>query len=84
MDFNRYDDPIQASINDLNAYFDERLLKRAVNEKTKKSKISMAAGCSILEGFQDGNVDDIFIPATHGEQPKGASKEIISKVWKIS
>ena len=30
-------------------YFDESLLKRAVNELTTRSKISMAAGCSVLE-----------------------------------
>ena len=31
-EFNRYDDPIQASIADLIAYFDGKLLKIAVNE----------------------------------------------------
>ena len=44
-DFNRDDDPIQASIADLPGYFDDFFLNRAVNERTTRSKISMAAGC---------------------------------------
>ena len=51
MDYN----PIQDSIADLTAYFDENLLKIAVNERSTRSKISMAEGFSILEGFQDEN-----------------------------
>ena len=44
----------------------------------------MAADCSILEGYQDENEYDIFISASHAERPKGLSKKMIAKVWKIS
>ena len=80
-DFNRDYDPIQSSIADLTAYFDEIFLKRAVIEKTTSPKISMDAGCLILEGSQDENEYDIFISATHAEHPKGISREILAKVW---
>ena len=79
-DFNRNDDPTKASISDLIAYFNENLPKRAVHEKITKSKISMAVGWSILEGFQDENEDDIFISVTHYERPKGLLKEILTNV----
>ena len=49
-DFNRDYDPIQSSIADLTAYFDEKFRKRSVNKLTTRSKISMSAGCLILEG----------------------------------
>ena len=50
---NRYYYPIQSSIVDITGYFDENLLKIAVNEQTTRPKISMAAGCLILEGYRD-------------------------------
>ena len=42
-DFNRDDKPIQSSISNLTRYFDKKVLKIAVNEQNKRSKISMAA-----------------------------------------
>ena len=57
---------------------------REVNEWTTSSKISIAAGCLILEGYQDKNEYDIFISATHTERPKTVSKEILAKVCQIS
>ena len=44
-DFNRDYDPIQDSISGLTACFDEKFLKREFNQRNKRSKISMAAGC---------------------------------------
>ena len=41
------------------------MVKTAVNEQTTKFKISMDAGCLILEGFHEENEDDIFISVTH-------------------
>ena len=43
----------------------------------------MAAGCLILEGYQDENKYDIFIFATHNERLKCLSKEMLAKVWQI-
>ena len=43
----------------------------------------MAAGFSILEGFQDENEYDIFISTTHAEQPKVVSEKILAKFCKI-
>ena len=55
-----------------------------MNERTTRSKISMAAGCLILEGSQDENEDNIFISVTNAERKKGISKEMLAKVWHIS
>ena len=55
-----------------------------MNEWTTSSKISIAAGCLILEGYQDKNEYDIFISTTHPEWPKGVSKGMLAKTWQIS
>ena len=72
------------SIAYLTVYLDENILKRAVNEWTTRSKISMAGGCLILERSQEENEDYIFISATHCEQRVGILKEILAKVCHIS
>ena len=43
----------------------------------------MAAGCLILEGYQDENEDEIFIYTTHTERLKCVSKEMLAKVCQI-
>ena len=82
--FNKYNDPIQASIAYLTAYFYEKFLKREFNEQSTRSKISMSDRCLILTGPQYENEDDILISATHAERPKGISREILAKVLQVS
>ena len=50
-DFLRDDDYMQAAVADLTGCFDEELLRRAMTERTAKSKIAMKYGNTTLEGF---------------------------------
>ena len=55
MEFIRDDDYMQASIDDLTAWFNEELLCKAVTERAEKSKISMEAGSILFDGFNDSD-----------------------------
>ena len=84
-DFVRDEDYMQAAVADLTGCFDEELLRRAVTERTAKSKIAMESGNITLEGFKDNEDDSIFeLAAAHAETPKGVTAEHLSKVWRIS
>ena len=76
---------MQAAVADLTGCFDEELIRRAVTERTAKSKIAMKSGNITLEGFKDNEDDSIFeLAAAHAETPKGVTAEHLSKVWRIS
>ena len=66
---------------DLTGCLDEELLRRAVTERTAKSKIAMESGNITLEGFDDDEDDSIFeLSAAHADTPKGVTAEHLSQV----
>ena len=70
---------------DLTGCFDKELLRRAVTERTAKSKIAMVSGNITFEGFKDNENDSIFeLAAAHAETPNGVTAKYLSKVWRIS
>ena len=84
-DFVRDDYYMQAAVVDLTGFLDEELLRRAVTERTAKSKIAMESGNIALKGFDDDEDDSIFeLSAAHVDTPKGVTAEHLSKVWRIS
>ena len=81
----RDDDYMQVAVADLDGCLDEELLRRAVTERTAKSKIAMESGNITLEGFDDDEDDSIFeLSAAHADTPKGVTAEHLRKVWRIS
>ena len=75
---------MQAAVADLTGCFDEELLRRAMTERTEKSKIAMKSGNTTLEGFDDDEDDSIFeLSAAHADTPKVVTAENLSKVWRI-
>ena len=83
--FVRDDDYKQAAVVDLTECLDEEFFRRAVTERTAKSKIGMESGNITLEGFNNDEDDSIFeLSAAHADTPKGVTAEHLKKVWIIS
>ena len=65
---------MQAVVEDLNGWLHEELLRRAVTERTAKSKIAMESGNITLEGFNNDDDDSIFeLSEAHLETPEGVT-----------
>ena len=80
------DDPIRANICDLSALFDESYLQQLLEDRVAESKIGMAIGSMNAANPQDDMDCELFdsaVSAAHAERPKGVSKELLMKVWRI-
>ena len=76
--------PTRASVAEIEGILDPSILDHALSESLANSNISMCAGSTVILL----NGDNLFIEqpkslATHAENPRGVTKEMLSKVWRI-
>ena len=83
------DDPIRAQVADLSGVLDPVTFAEAIRKKQLCGHAAMAAGCAGHPNHPEDVSDELFLPlseacATHAEIPKGVTKEMLAKVWRIS
>lgn len=81
-------DRCEAEVMDITAMLDPDVLDKFLGERLAYSNVAAAAGCGSGPIPPDTS-DDLFITlaeasATHAEIPKGVTKEMLAKVWRIS
>eukprot|EP00956_Cyclotella_meneghiniana_P034439 scaffold104886_cov86-Cyclotella_meneghiniana.AAC.1 len=78
-----------ADVVDITSMLDEEFLNKMLSERHAYASIAGAAGCNPISIPSDEPSDELFLnladaSAAHAEIPKGVTKEMLSKVWRIS
>ena len=79
------DDPIRASVAEVEGILDPDILGHALNESLAMSNFWICAGSTVVSLGEDDLFTDLpDVLAAHAENPRGVNKELLSKIWRIS
>eukprot|EP00956_Cyclotella_meneghiniana_P022884 scaffold43789_cov35-Cyclotella_meneghiniana.AAC.2 len=78
-----------ADVVDITSMLDKEFLDKLLSERHAYATVAGAAGCAPSTIPNDKTSDEVFLnladaSAAHAEIPKGVTKEMLAKVWRIS